>query len=108
MPTLTFMGHWPATVAVPGTDLYVSIPLAGAAGDTHGAGNHESHCHGDSATCTDAPMAAGAGLAMLSDTVVLASLGGLFLALTGRLWRPYLAITLAPEIKPPEHHLSFG
>jgi len=108
LPMLTFMGHWPATVSIPGTSLYVSIPLAGAEphathndGGGEGTHDHSQHCHGDSASCSDVPALAGVSFALLGEAVALGAAGGMLLLAIGRLWRPSTANALAPGRRPP-------
>jgi hypothetical protein len=103
MPLLTFMGHWPTSVRIPGTDSYVSVPLAGASRDSEtSAHEHAQHCHGDSAECSDAPMAAGAGLALANEGIVVGLSGGLLLVALALAWRPARWATVSPGAEPPE------
>lgn len=108
LPMLTFMGHWPTSVAVPGTNFYVTIPFAGAhteGGDEH---NHNQHCHGDSAGCSDVRAAAGVGVALLHDAVVHATGGGVLLLLALRWWIPAAGLSLIPDLRPPRRTLSMA
>lgn len=100
---LTFMGHWPTSVAIPGTDLYVAVPFAGAE-PGHGEATHHDHakhCHGDAASCTDAPAAAGVSIALVTGLVTLPVAGGLlsFALLVAAL--PLVAWSVAPDRRPP-------
>jgi hypothetical protein len=106
LPMLTFMGHWPTSVPIPGTNLYVSLPFAEAEGHSHSSedasseGDHSQHCHSGPASCGDAPAAAGASFATLSMAVSFA-IGGALLLLTLRWWRPLAPHTIAPALRPP-------
>jgi len=62
LPALTYMGHWPAEMPVPGTSYYIGLSRSLRA-DGDAAHEHAQHCHGDSASCSDVPAAGGAGVA---------------------------------------------
>lgn len=109
-PMLSFMGHWPASVSIPGTNLYVSVPLAGGeAHDVHNpesAAEHGKHCHGGAASCGDAPAGAGVTLAIAQRDLSFAvgAVGLIALAMWG--WQPLRGMTIAPEPRPPRALLS--
>ncbi len=105
VPMLTFMGHWPSTLPIPGTDSFISVPLAGSGShDEHSPGSgaeHARHCHGGVASCGDAPAGAGVSLALVETpgTLAVAALGLIALALAS--WRPRRSFTVGPELRPP-------
>jgi hypothetical protein len=105
VPMLTFMGHWPASLPLPGTDLYVSVPLAGAehhAGHEDGSeAEHAKHCHGASASCSDVPAAAGVSLAMLASGPAFVIASALLIALVYAAWRPGVPLAVSPGRRPP-------
>ncbi len=107
VPMLTFMGHWPAAVPIPGTNEYLSVPLAGhhshAEDDGH---DHAQHCHGDSASCSDVPTLAGVGFALMNEWLAFVAAGHLLLALALQWWRPGTANALVPELQPPRFALA--
>jgi len=116
LPMLTFMGHWPASLPIPGTDLYVSVPFAGAeqahsheAGAGAGAGadeaSHEQHCHAGAAGCSDIPAAAGVSFGLMNQPVAFV-IGGLLLLMGVRWWQPRASTTISPVLQPPRQGLS--
>jgi hypothetical protein len=104
LPTLTFFGHWPGQIPIPGTGYHLAIPgsstaaPAGAANEGH---DHASHCHADAATCSDVPATAGVSFAILNETLALFGAGGLFVLLALRWWVPGEGFTPSPELEPP-------
>ncbi len=104
VPMLTFMGHWPSSVPIPGTDQYLSIPLAGHT-DEHTGHNdghdHSQHCHGDAASCSDAPVFAGVSFALMSEPLAVQAAAGLLWATALLAWRPRQSNSLLPELQPP-------
>jgi hypothetical protein len=109
-PMLTFMGHWPHSLPIPGTEMFVTVPFAGQPVelDEGGEHSHGQHCHGDSEGCSDAPAAAGVGLALLSTPLLPAGATGMFIALVLLWWRPRNLITVGPELEPPRRAFSFA
>jgi hypothetical protein len=108
LPLLTFMGHWPASVPIPGTDSYLSIPLAGAEthdeeNETH---NHSQHCHAGAASCSDAPAAAGVTIAFGANGFAIATASGLLLLALSLSWRPASIRSLLPDPRPPKFWTS--
>jgi hypothetical protein len=103
MPLLTFMGHWPASIPIPGTDAYLTVPLAGKAnqGDHH---DHSQHCHGGSASCTDAPAAAGISVALENEPLAVTFAAAVLVVALAAAWRPSFVRTLSPEHRPPRAH----
>lgn len=100
---LTFMGHWPTSVAIPGTDLYLAVPFAGAE-PGHGEATHHDHtkhCHGDVASCTDAPAAAGVTMALVAGMVTLPVAAGLLALALTLAAVPLAARSVVPELRPP-------
>lgn len=104
LPTLTFFGHWPREVAIPGTGYYLAIPGSPAAapgGSTAQGHDHSSHCHADAASCSDVPATAGVSFAILNETLAFFGAGGLFVLLALCWWVPGESFTPSPEIQPP-------
>ena len=105
-PMLSFMGHWPAAVPIPGTALSLSLPLAGAehhqaveeAAHEHA---HEEHCHGNSAGCSDVPSLAGTSFGLMGEAIGLAISCAALWLLALRWWLPNGANAIAPELRPP-------
>lgn len=105
LPMLTFMGHWPSAVDIPGTNQYLSIPLAGhqAHDDGHGEEHsHTQHCHGNSASCSDVPVFAGVSFALMAEALALSVAAGLVWAVAIRWWQPRRSNSLVPELQPPK------
>ena len=101
VPMLTFMGHWPRVLPIPGTDSFVYVPLAGASHEAEGHHDHSKHCHGDAASCTDAPAAAGVTNLLMHALVSLPGVTAvLFLGLLATVPAP-AGSTIAPELRPP-------
>jgi hypothetical protein len=105
-PMLTFMGHWPTAVPVPGINLEVRVPLAGAQHQQHGEGTdheeaHEQHCHGNSVGCSDVPIPAWTSFALIGEAVGLAISGATLWLLALRWWLPNRANAVVPELRPP-------
>lgn len=107
-PILTFMGHWPTSLPIPGTDMFVSVPMAGQAADPEKGSEHSHgrHCHSDSKGCGDAPAAAGAGLALLSTPMLQFGATGMFLVVALLWWRPKSSAANGPELQPPRPYFS--
>ncbi|MCO5202116.1 MAG: hypothetical protein M9925_10485 [Chloroflexi bacterium] len=104
LPTLTFFGHWPEQISLPGTGYYLAIPGSSPVapdGTANGGHDHSSHCHADAATCSDVPATAGVSFAILNETVALFGAGGLFVLLALRWWVPGEGFTPSPELEPP-------
>lgn len=104
VPMLTFMGHWPGSVPIPGTDQYLSIPLAGhqTHDDSHEDSHaHEQHCHGNSSSCSDVPAMAGVSFALMNEMLALTVSAGLLWAIALQWWRPRGSNSLLPELLPP-------
>ncbi|MEO8541330.1 MAG: hypothetical protein ABI577_16430 [bacterium] len=103
LPMLTFMGHWPDAVHIPTTDQYLAIPLAGHhSHEEDEAHEHEQHCHGNSASCSDVPNIAGTGFALMNQSLTAAiAATALLWAVALRWWRPGGTNSLIPELQPP-------
>jgi hypothetical protein len=104
LPTLTFFGHWPQQVSIPGTNYYLAIPGSPAAaseGEASDGHDHSRHCHADAASCSDVPAASGVSFAVMNETLAFFGAGGLFVLLALRWWVPGEGFTPSPEIQPP-------
>ncbi len=112
VPMLSFMGHWPTSVPIPGTELYLSVPLAGAEHhDDHSAASedeHAQHCHGGAASCSDVPAAAGVSMAALAGGSGFVIVSNVLIALLAAAWRPRNTNSLTPGLRPPRTLLSFS
>lgn len=111
LPTLTFLGHWPGQISIPGTDYYLAIPGSASApsGDTStSAHDHTRHCHADAASCSDVPAAAGVSFALMNETLALIVAGGLFVLLALRWWVPGEGFSPSPELEPPRAFARAG
>lgn len=99
LPALTFFGHWPLAVDIPGTSLYVGLPTS-APKQGH---SHEDHCHADAGSCSDAPVTSTATVAILADSLRLTERDPPMISLVpgGTDWRAQVAI--APIARPPEN-----
>lgn len=67
LPALTFFGHWPLSIDIPGTSLYVGLPESGS---SHEVG-HESHCHASAGSSSDVPLTSPATVALLAECPLL-------------------------------------
>lgn len=106
LPSLSYMGHWPQEVSIPGTRYDLNVPFVGAPAEPHAGDSHAAHCHGDSAECSDAPFTGAATIALMTESVAMLTLGGLLVAIGVAAWRPKLSLSLAPELQPPRWALS--
>lgn len=108
LPMLTFMGHWPAELHIPGTGIYLGIAAGGAHNHEHDGGGegHSQHCHGDSAGCSEAPATAGVSFGLMNDAVALAMAGGLLLLVATHVRTGLSQNVLAPDLRPPRRALS--
>ena len=98
------MGHWPSAVHIPGTDQYLSIPLAGheTHDDEHNdAHSHTQHCHGNAASCSDVPTFAGVSFAVMQEVLAVFTASALLWALALRWWEPRRPNAIVPELRPP-------
>jgi len=102
VPMVTFMGHWPTSVPLPGTNLYIVLPFAApSTGTGSGDHQHEQHCHGNAAGCSDTPTAAGVSVGLVNQELALPVAAGAFIALAFALWLPASWRTDQPELQPP-------
>jgi hypothetical protein len=101
LPTLTFFGHWPAELPIPGTAYYLALPGAAPASGEDDGHDHSRHCHADAGSCSDAPASAGVTFAILNEFVTLLGASGIFLLLALRWWNPGEGFTPSPELEPP-------
>ncbi|MEP7216200.1 MAG: hypothetical protein ABI782_08090 [Anaerolineaceae bacterium] len=65
LPAVTFLGHWPLSIDIPGTDVYVGLPLTASLHEH----NHKDHCHADAGSCSDAPLTTSATVASLAQSL---------------------------------------
>ncbi|MBA4180906.1 MAG: hypothetical protein C0506_09995 [Anaerolinea sp.] len=103
LPTLTFLGHWPLSVDIPGTSLYVGLAERSASLD-HG---HKDHCHADAGSCTDTPVATSASVALLAESLQFRRTDAPFIAMTAREVR-WLAQAAVTPVSPPPERLFQG
>lgn len=98
LPALTFFGHWPLSVDVPGTSLYVGLPESSSAHEH----DHTNHCHADAASCSDTPVTAGATVALLAESVAMSGNDSplIGMAAESMRWRPQAGVS--PLSPPPE------
>lgn len=103
LPSLTFMGHWPALhVDIPGTNLYLGLPDVGESARGHQGGqSHENHCHESVASCSDQPITGISAFALLAESVALIGVAGALVAVAARWWQPRRPVSLLPELQPP-------
>lgn len=111
LPSLTFMGHIPLDVNIPGTSWYIGMPeIAGAAVHhdfkTVQVGEafiqvHEEHCHTNLGSCSDAPYTGSASFALMGWVIAFLGTSGAMFALSDRWWRPHFAIRSRPLVPPP-------
>lgn len=101
MPSLTFLGHWTLRLPIPGTGFYVGLPATAAANSNATAGDHAGHCHSESESCSNTPLAGASAIAILSQAVTLLGASAALVALAALTWRPDRVLTLAPELRPP-------
>lgn len=100
LPSLAFLGHWTLQISIPGTEFYLGLP-GPAAQDYSAGGDHEAHCHGDSASCSSAPFAGASAVAVLSQSAAFLGAAAALIALATLTWRPSRELTLAPDRRPP-------
>jgi hypothetical protein len=120
LPTLTFLGHWPAlTLNVPGLALSLTIPFVSEETLDHAAAisgpvvssgtdaqEHTQHCHANVATCTDIPFTGGSAFALIGEAVAFLGAAAILVALSMRPWRPTHESAVPPELMPPR--ISFS
>jgi hypothetical protein len=108
LPMLTFAGHWPSQIDIPGTNFYLALPLASHA-HVHDSGeDHGRHCHANAASCSDVPAPAGAGFALLSETLALLGAAALMVVVATRVQRAPAGRELSPELKPPRSRFAIA
>ena len=103
LPSITFMGHWPALhVDIPGTGLYVGLPAPAKPAHADETGqSHENHCHESVASCSDQPITGISAFALLNETVVFLGVSAMLVAMVALTWQPRRAVSLIPELQPP-------
>ncbi len=102
LPMVSFVGHWPTHIDIPGTDLYVTIPFAGPVdGAEAGEHSHGGHCHEDAAGCSKTPSPAGVGFALMNESIMALGAAALLIAVAARTrgFRPDRDVL--PETPPP-------
>ena len=109
LPTLTFLGHWPAlTLAVPGTESVLAIPLFGHDGNSFAPASgeddeheHEQHCHANAASCTDVPYTGASAFALMALAVATLALAASHIRMYAALRQIPAGLALPPELQPP-------
>lgn len=111
LPSLTFLGHIPLDVNIPGTSWYIGMPEIAGAAVHHDFATvrvadafiqvHEEHCHTNLGSCSDAPYTGSASFALMGWVIAFLGAAGAAFALTDRWWRPHFAIFARPLIPPP-------
>lgn len=98
LPALTFLGHWPLSVDIPGTSLYVGLPER----PTQGAQNHKDHCHADASSCSDTPVTTTGTVALLAESLAFEDLDSPLIGMAAGFaaWQPQAGV--APLLPPPE------
>lgn len=98
LPTLTFLGHWPLRVDIPGTAIYVGLPDANRA-----AGHdHHRHCHADAASCSDAPVTGTATIGLLANSVAFSGLQSPLIGMVTAQPSFRAQADVAPDYPPPK------
>ncbi len=98
-PTLMYAGHWNVHVELPG-GYYLGIP--GGRQETAGDDEaHHRHCHGDSASCSEAPLTGGASVGHLAEATPVLTGAAPVAVLAAAGWRPTSSLSPAPELLPP-------
>jgi hypothetical protein len=108
LPMLTFVGHWPTHVDLPGTNLYLTIPFAGPVDGAAAGHDHSQHCHDDAAGCSKTPATAGVGFALMNESLALLGAAALMLAVAAVTRRAPNSCEYAPDPGPPRLALSPG
>lgn len=99
LPMLTFAGHWPETIDIPGTNLYLAVPFA--ASHAH-ADDHGGHCHAESAGCSDTPVPAATGFAVLNEALLALVTAGLLVAAAACTALTPESQAVEPRRRPPK------
>jgi len=107
-PSILYVGHWEPRIDIPFTSYYWGIPESWqSAGGSHDDESHAEHCHGDS-SCTERPVTAGAGVALLRDDLEMLGAAGLLRAVFAAVRSPHLPGLQAPETPPPRRAVLAG
>lgn len=103
LPALTFFGHWPLSVDIPGTSLYVGLPESTTQGAAH---NHKDHCHADAGSCSDTPVTTAGTVALLAESLAIEDLDSPLIGMaTGfAAWQPQAGV--ARLLPPPERSFT--
>ncbi len=106
LPMLTFAGHWPSHIDIPGTNFYLALPFA-TQGHEHAGStdDHGRHCHSNAASCTDVPAAAGVSFALMNESIAALGVGALMVAIAIRSRQSPLSTSISPERRPPKQTL---
>lgn len=102
LPAITFFGHWPLAVDIPGTSFYVGLPES----STQGAHKHKDHCHADASSCSDTPVTTAGTVALLAESLAIEDLDSPLIGMaTGTAaWQPQAGV--APLLPPPERSFT--
>lgn len=101
LPMLTFAGHWPTHIDIPGTGLYLTLPFAGPVQGDANAHDHGQHCHDDATGCSKTPSTAGVGFAMMNESIAALGAATLLIAVALRARSLSAPRELIPELRPP-------
>ena len=106
LPMLTFFGHWPTHVDIPGTSLYLTVPFAGPVQSAPEGHDHAQHCHDDASGCSKTPSTAGVGFAMMNETIAALGAAALLIAVGLRTRMLRAPQGVIPELPPPRTVLA--
>lgn len=99
-PMLLFIGHWEIVVPLPGADAYLVL---GVNDDHHtDPGDHSQHCHGNAASCSDVPLTALSGLALLAQHLAAPAHDGQGQPVGVGAAGPHPDHVERPELPPPQ------
>lgn len=106
LPMLTFFGHWPTHIDIPGTGLYLTVPFAGPIQDDATEHDHAQHCHGEASGCSKTPATAGVGFAIMNETIAALGAAALLVAVASRTRTLRAPRGVTPELPPPRTVLA--
>lgn len=100
LPALTFLGHWPLSVDIPGTSFYVGLPESAT------QGVHKDHCHADAGSCSDTPVTTTGTVALLAESLAIQDLDSPLIGMAAGFasWQPQAGV--APLLPPPERSFT--
>lgn len=101
LPMVSFAGHWPTHIDIPGTDFYLTLPFAGPVEESAGGHSHAEHCHEGAAGCSKTPSTAGVGFALMNESIMALGAGALLIAVAARTRRLGPDRGVLPELPPP-------